>query len=66
MGILCIALLVFSTSIFPFLLGKMIDAAVPGTGEVMASGSQMTSKLGINLKDISWSLHHSNPDFHLY
>lgn len=55
-ALVCIALSAFSTSIFPFLLGKMIDAAVPGAGEVMASGSQMTSKLGINLKDISWSL----------
>jgi len=50
-----IALSAFTTSLFPFFLGKMIDAASPGasTGMLKNTPSIIDS---IGLKDISWTL----------
>lgn len=57
LGLVCIALSAFSTSIFPFLIGKMIDAAAPGAGQAIPAGSQeFGSDFGISIKNISWSL----------
>lgn len=53
-SLIFIALSAFSTSLFPFLLGKMIDAASPGTGLQVSNG--FTSGLSSSLKDIHWSL----------
>jgi len=47
-----IALSAFVTMLFPFLLGKMIDAAAPGAHVSMPSAGAMTS----SLKDINLSL----------
>lgn len=51
-----IALSAFTTSLFPFFLGKMIDAAAPGAGLAMPSGSSFGSQMGFGLKDIHFSL----------
>lgn len=52
-GLLFIALSAFTTSLFPFFLGKMIDAASPGA---TLPGMDTTSQLGFGLKNIHWSL----------
>lgn len=53
LALLFIALSAFTTSLFPLFLGKMIDAAVPGTTiPALNSGSQF----GFDLKNIHWSL----------
>jgi len=53
LGMVFIALSAFTTSLFPLFLGKMIDAASPGTTlPGMGGGSQF----GFGLKDIHWSL----------
>ncbi len=54
-ALICIALSAFSTSIFPFLLGKMIDAAAPGTAFEMP-GMVGNSVMGESLKTVQWSL----------
>lgn len=56
LSLVFIVLSAFTTSLFPFFLGKMIDAAapgamVPGTGDVLGR-----STFGAGLKDIHWSL----------
>ncbi|MDW8392739.1 MAG: ABC transporter transmembrane domain-containing protein [Chitinophagales bacterium] len=55
LALLCILLSAFSTSLFPFLLGKMIDATVPGASAALpvaaASGS-----LGHWIRTANWSL----------
>ncbi|MGB3075602.1 MAG: ABC transporter transmembrane domain-containing protein [Chitinophagales bacterium] len=57
LGLVFIALSAFSTSIFPFLIGKMIDAAAPGTaGALPINGQGMTSNFGFSIKDVTWSL----------
>src|SRR4030095_10612479 len=49
-----IALSAFTTSLFPFFLGKMIDAASPGANiEALNTGSRFGFG---SLKDIHWSL----------
>lgn len=57
LALIFIALSAFSTSIFPFLIGKMIDAAVPGTSQSMAgSTSAIPQNFGFSIKEINWSL----------
>ncbi|MEO6168643.1 MAG: ABC transporter transmembrane domain-containing protein [Chitinophagales bacterium] len=57
LGLVFIALSAFSTSIFPFLIGKMIDAASPGTSQSLPiGGSGITDNFGISIKDVTWSL----------
>jgi ABC-type multidrug transport system fused ATPase/permease subunit len=53
LGLLFIALSAFTTSLFPFFLGKMIDAASPGA---TIPGIDTASKLGFDLKDMRWSI----------
>jgi len=55
-SLIFIALSAFTTSLFPLFLGKMIDAASPDAVLQMGSTSSLGSSLGINLKDIHWSL----------
>lgn len=54
LALVAIALSAFSTSIFPFLLGKMIDAAAPGSNMQMGGASGMFAMDG--LKSVQWSL----------
>lgn len=51
-----IALSAFSTSLFPFFLGKMIDAASPGASADALSRGGPSIVEGIGLKDVQWSL----------
>jgi ABC-type multidrug transport system fused ATPase/permease subunit len=51
-GLIFIALSAFTTSLFPLFLGKMIDAASPGS-EVPG---MTTSQFDFGLKNIHWSL----------
>jgi ABC-type multidrug transport system fused ATPase/permease subunit len=51
LALVFIALSAFTTSLFPLFLGKMIDAAAPGTA-VPGAGSGF----GFDLKDIHWSV----------
>ncbi len=53
-SLLFIALSAFSTSMFPFFLGKMIDAASPGASAQASPG--FASGFSNNFKDIHWSL----------
>lgn len=53
LGMAFIALTAFSTSLFPLLLGKMIDAASPGAA-LPAAGT--AAKAGFSLNDLHWSL----------
>ena len=52
-GLVCIALSAFTTSLFPLFLGKMIDAASPGSS---LPGMDMSSKFGFGLKTVHWGL----------
>lgn len=55
LSLVFIGLSAFTTSLFPFFLGKMIDTASPGASqELMKSGPGILDGLG--LKDINWSL----------
>lgn len=56
LSLLFIALSALSTMIFPFLLGKMIDAASPGAAIESATPSLATNNFGLNLKSVQWSL----------
>lgn len=54
LGLVFIALSAFTTSLFPLFLGKMIDAASPGTS---VPGLNSSTAIGFGgLKDIHWSL----------
>src|SRR6187431_1540985 len=53
LSLVFIALSAFTTSLFPFFLGKMIDAASPGA---TLPGMDSSSKFGFGLKNIHWSL----------
>lgn len=57
LSLIFIALSAFSTMIFPFLLGKMIDAAMPG-GNIQAPSAAInnTEIFGVNVKTVNWSL----------
>ncbi len=50
-----IALSAFTTSLFPFFLGKMIDAAAPGSSTGMMGGAPSMIE-GLGLKDVKWTL----------
>ena len=52
-GLICIALSAFTTSLFPLFLGKMIDAAAPGT---TLPGMDAGERFGFGIKNIQWSL----------
>ena len=54
LSLIFIALSALSTSLFPFLLGKMIDAAAPGGAASMPSG--FSSEFTLGLKEIRWGL----------
>ncbi|CAN5419902.1 ABC transporter transmembrane domain-containing protein [soil metagenome] len=49
-----IALSAFTTSLFPLFLGKMIDAASPGSA--LPGAGNISSQLGFGLQEIHWSL----------
>lgn len=51
-----IALSAFTTSLFPFFLGKMIDAASPGSSMPGMGSSVISEQFGFGLKDIHWDL----------
>ncbi len=55
LSLVFIALSAFTTSLFPLFLGKMIDAASPGSS-LPGMGSSLGSQFGFGLKDIHWSL----------
>ncbi|HRE49776.1 MAG TPA: ABC transporter transmembrane domain-containing protein [Flavitalea sp.] len=55
-SLIFIALSAFTTSLFPLLLGKMIDAAVPGAAVQEMGAPVAGGAFGISLKDIHWSL----------
>lgn len=55
LSMLFIALSAFTTSLFPFFLGKMIDAASPGSSAgMMSQGNNMFGSFG--MENIHWSL----------
>ena len=56
LSLVFIALSAFSTSLFPLFLGKMIDAASPGTGSSIIAGGDSGALNGFSIKDIHWSL----------
>ena len=55
LSMLFIALSAFTTSLFPFFLGKMIDAAAPGSSAGMMGGAPSMIE-GLGLKDVKWTL----------
>lgn len=56
LSLVFIALSAFSTMIFPFLLGKMIDAAAPGSQVQLPQSGMNATSLGFDLKTVQWSL----------
>ncbi|MBC7383546.1 MAG: ATP-binding cassette domain-containing protein [Bacteroidia bacterium] len=56
LSLVFIALSAFSTMIFPFLLGKMIDAAAPAAQVQLPQNSMGGEMFGFNLKTVNWSL----------
>jgi ABC-type multidrug transport system fused ATPase/permease subunit len=54
LSLIFIALSALSTSLFPFLLGKMIDAAAPGASANMQGG--FSAGITGSLKNIQWGL----------
>lgn len=56
LSLVFIALSAFSTMIFPFLLGKMIDAAAPGAQVNLPQANVGADFIGLNLKTVQWSL----------
>ncbi|MBP9883152.1 MAG: hypothetical protein KBF32_07105, partial [Chitinophagales bacterium] len=58
LGLIFIALSAFSTSIFPFLIGKMIDAASQTANVVISplNNQGFLNNLGLGENQISWSL----------
>jgi ABC-type multidrug transport system fused ATPase/permease subunit len=55
-ALICIALSAFTTSIFPFLVGKMLDVAAPGAGVAISQPAAITSNFADSLRHINWSL----------
>lgn len=55
LALLCIMLSALSTSLFPFLLGKMIDAVVPGAAASMPGGA-VTDSLGNWIRTARWGI----------
>lgn len=58
LSMLFIALSAFTTSLFPFFLGKMIDAAAPGSSAGMMGGAPSMIE-GLGLKDVKWTLNYT-------
>jgi ABC-type multidrug transport system fused ATPase/permease subunit len=56
LSLVFIAISAFTTSLFPFFLGKMIDAASPGATLTGTANNSMVAIPGFGLKDIHWSL----------
>lgn len=56
LSLIFIALSAFTTSLFPLFLGKMIDAAAPGTVLPGMGVAGTGSQLGSGLRNIHWSL----------
>lgn len=56
LSLVFIALSAFTTSLFPLFLGKMIDAAAPGTATVPAAGSSSMMPFGEQLRNLNWDL----------
>ncbi len=56
LALVFIALSAFTTSLFPLFLGKMIDAASPGSEMPGMGGSRIGEQFGFGLRDIHWSL----------
>jgi ABC-type multidrug transport system fused ATPase/permease subunit len=56
LSLLFIALSALSTMVFPFLLGKMIDAAAPESQVQLPSSNMGAEALGFDLKTVKWSL----------
>jgi ABC-type multidrug transport system fused ATPase/permease subunit len=56
MSLVFIGLSAFTTSLFPLFLGKMIDAASPGSNIPGMAGQGKGMPFGISLKNIHWSL----------
>src|SRR6478735_842471 len=55
LSLVFIALSAFTTSLFPFFLGKMIDAASPGASAGMM-GNTPSMMDGLGLKEVKWTL----------
>src|SRR5664279_5319250 len=55
LSLVFIALSAFTTSLFPLFLGKMIDAASPGSSLPGIANNGAVS-IGVSLKNIHWSL----------
>lgn len=55
LSLVFIALSAFTTSLFPFFLGKMIDAAAPGASAGMM-GNTPSMMDGFGLKEVKWTL----------
>jgi ABC-type multidrug transport system fused ATPase/permease subunit len=57
LSLVFIALSALSTMVFPFLLGKMIDAAAPGAAASLPQSPLTPGEMvGFNLKTVQWSL----------
>src|SRR6188768_3547123 len=56
LSLVFIALSAFTTSLFPLFLGKMIDAASPGTTLPGVGAGSIGGQFGFGIGDIHWSL----------
>lgn len=56
LSLVFIALSAFSTALFPLFLGKMIDAAAPGSGAAITSGAASPLSGKFSIANIHWSL----------
>lgn len=56
LSLVFIALSAFSTSLFPFLLGKMIDAVAPGTAAIPGGNALGNTSFGTELKNLRLDL----------
>lgn len=56
LSLVFIALSAFTTSLFPLFLGKMIDAASPGSSNSIISSGKTGVLSGFSLQNIHWSL----------
>jgi ABC-type multidrug transport system fused ATPase/permease subunit len=56
LSLVFIALSAFTTSMFPFFLGKMIDAAAPGASAGLMGSGAPSMMDGLGLKEVKWTL----------
>jgi ABC-type multidrug transport system fused ATPase/permease subunit len=56
LSLVFIALSAFTTSLFPFFLGKMIDAAAPGASAGLMGSGAPSMMDGLGLKEVKWTL----------